>query len=199
MRNCNYLIVFFIFFASCSKGLSGKIEKRNKNDIYLVNTSSSKIFRFTIKETKIINDSIYEYSTGNISLSPGDEKRIGVESGISELQYRMIDVKSLHVYIKVPDSLKDVESYKIFFNIGGYPMFRDSTIDCLSVKFYHYKDPLNILEIQGLRDTMVGGLTGKYKFVTTTEKAKLPSSPDLFKYIYKVTGQVEIDPKDWRK
>lgn len=82
-----------ILLISCGNSINGKIENRVDNgdcyyydqntykipetrSSYLINTSSNKTFEFTIKETETINDTIINYSTFKMKLSPGDERRI---------------------------------------------------------------------------------------------------------------------------
>jgi hypothetical protein len=74
-----YIIGIFITLTiySCDNKLDGKIETREQDKIYLVNTSKTKLFKFTVKATKVTNDSTYDYSTDVIELPPGDEKYLG--------------------------------------------------------------------------------------------------------------------------
>ncbi len=199
MRGYKYLLAFSILVAACSSKMNGKIEYRGDNDVYLVNTSSSKIFRFTVKTTKVTNDTIYDYSTESIPLAPGDEELLGVKYDTAEATFPMIEVTRLNIYIRVPDSLKHIESNNVFFNHGGFPITLDTVINGVNVLVLYYKDPLQIIEVEAVRDTTVGNFTGKYKVVTSIEKSSVPNPPDRLKYIYTVTGQVEIPPKDWDK
>lgn len=69
-------IVLFILFCSCHN-LDGKIETRQGDKIYLVNNSQTKQISFTVKQTVIKNDSIFDYDTRVIPLVPGGELYLG--------------------------------------------------------------------------------------------------------------------------
>lgn len=72
-----WLIIFGLpAFLSCNES-SGKIEVRSNEKIYIVNTSRSKSYDFTVKETKTNYDSTSETSTSVLFLSPGEEKLLG--------------------------------------------------------------------------------------------------------------------------
>lgn len=76
-------ISLVILLYSCSNKLDGKIETRNGDKVYLVNGSPTKAFKFTIKTTTITNDSLYQYQTDIIQLSPGDERFLGTPRHIT--------------------------------------------------------------------------------------------------------------------
>lgn len=192
-HHCLFVFCFFIF--SCSSKLNGKIENRGDNNVYIVNTSSYKIFKFTVKTTKVTNGTVYEYSTKRITLAPGDENFLGVVYDTADATYPMVDVTKLNIYIKVPDSLRGIKNQNIFFEHEGFPITIDTVVGGTPVLVLYYKDPLKILKINATRDTILGGFSGKYELVTAKEKSKIPNPRDKIKYIYKVTGQVEIKPK----
>lgn len=121
-----FTLVFctFLIILSCNEvNLKGKIDIRkdgnfvNENDfrsIYLINTSIDKSYEFTIKGTKIINDSSYSYETFKKSLSPGDEVKIGNNHWFEKIEYlKKVD------YLILPDDYK-ILPYKIdsLDNIG---------------------------------------------------------------------------------
>lgn len=72
------MAVLSVLFTSCAKKFDGKIETR-KGGVYLINTSPSEMFQFTVKTTTITSDTIFDYSTEVISLFPGAEKLLGNE------------------------------------------------------------------------------------------------------------------------
>lgn len=95
----NLVFVSFIILISC-KSQVGKIELRKNvilqnqifsDDIstepieeikgsekaYLINTSFTNSYQFTIREISVIDDTLTEYQTNRILLEPGDEKLIG--------------------------------------------------------------------------------------------------------------------------
>lgn len=72
--------IMTLLFISCSgEKLDGKIEKRDVGDYYIVNTSKTKAFRFTVKATETDNDSTRRYKIVFFDLAPGDEEYIGKE------------------------------------------------------------------------------------------------------------------------
>ena len=73
------IIISTICFA-CGKKSVGKIEKRGNGYDYLINTSTKKIFRFTIKATKTTNDTLIEYFSYGRVLAPGAEYKLGEEN-----------------------------------------------------------------------------------------------------------------------
>lgn len=71
MRILLFVVLAFLFIG-CNQ-IKGKIETRNDN-LYLINTSTTKAYQFTIKETRKENDSIITTTTSLYKLSPGEEK-----------------------------------------------------------------------------------------------------------------------------
>ena len=94
-----FLFISLLIFVSC-KSHVGKIELRqnvklqypiftngntkepieelkDSEDAYLVNTSFTNSYQFTVKEISIIDDTVLEYKTYKIILDPGDEEFIG--------------------------------------------------------------------------------------------------------------------------
>ena len=59
---------YLLILVGCSNKFDGRIENRTGQS-YLVNTSTSESFRFTVKKTEIKDDSTFSYSTDLISLS----------------------------------------------------------------------------------------------------------------------------------
>lgn len=115
------------FLVSCGSSIKGEIEYRNDNkdcygydldgnvdyamnpdeyrdknseskSAYLINKSLDKPYEFTIKEVETIDDTIINYRTTKIKLSPGDEKWLGCvtsqkgakyyKKGINDTLYR---------------------------------------------------------------------------------------------------------------
>lgn len=204
------ILALVVLCSSCSE-LEGKIEKRNSNKLYLVNNSKTKEFRFTVKKTKITNDSIFEYSTSQSQLAPGDELYLGNENEVSEKQYPTIEKKMLKTYeIVGEDYFEETKT------INGIRYYKDDNGDWQQIpkfdpnKKYESVDELpdlnkgkkitvtfddELLPIppSRLKDTILNGK--KYKYLYTSENVKdslHPFRQTHYKYIYVVTGQVEI-------
>lgn len=194
-----YFITVFtllVFCISCNQ-LDGAIEHRIGNKLYLVNKSKTKEFRFTVKVTKIINDTLVEYSTRQNQLAPGDELYLGNENGISEKQYPTIEKKILKTYLfKVLNDkfyYKDkkgdwyeqtkFDPNKTYETVGVLPDLRPDLIDKEDLSSY----------ILLLKDTVIDSKVYKYHYIIENVKDSLHPFPQIrYKYIYAVTGQVEI-------
>ena len=79
--------LLLLAITSCNKQLSGKIEERENKSVYLVNKSKSKPFKFTIKKSALVKDSVIESETSLISLFPGEEKYLGDSEAVSDSDY----------------------------------------------------------------------------------------------------------------
>ena len=89
MKSLYALLIATVLLCSCGNKLKGKIENRD-GKIYVVNTSSDKAYQFTIKGVSKTNDSISEYGSFTVQLAPGDEKFIGNEVVLSDIEYPVI-------------------------------------------------------------------------------------------------------------
>jgi hypothetical protein len=123
-----FLSCAFWLFYSCRNDFDGKIEKRQNDRIYLVNSSKSKILRFTIKESSIINDTGYYYNTRIITLSPGDEEYLGLENEIS------MDYEHLPIFRKVFKTRKD--PLNLLTNL------KDTIINGEKLKYEYANEPI---------------------------------------------------------
>lgn len=75
MKQLSYVLLAVLLY-SCGTSMKGKIEDRG-GKFYLVNSSQTKVYQFTVKKTTTINDSTKEYITYTEILAPGQEKTIG--------------------------------------------------------------------------------------------------------------------------
>lgn len=115
---------------SCSSGLHGKIEKRKDGEYYLVNTSETKIFQFTVKTTKVIADTAYSYYTELIILNPGDEKSLGAGEGLTDIKYRYD--KRLSTYPLPSDTSTVIPVALLFLN--------DTIINGVKMRYEYVED-----------------------------------------------------------
>lgn len=209
---CKITILALVVLCSSCSELEGKIEKRNSNKLYLVNNSKTKEFRFTVKKTKITNDSIFEYSTSQSQLAPGDELYLGNENEVSEKQYPTIEKKMLKTYeIVGEDYFEETKT------INGIRYYKDDNGEWHPIpkfdpnKPYKSVDELPDLNNKGkkitvsfddeglpippsrLKDTILNGIKYKYYYTIENVKDSLHPFPQIhYKYIFTVTGQVEI-------
>lgn len=184
-----------ILFCSCSK-IDGTIEKRTNDEVYLVNKSVNKQFKFTVKTTTLTNDSSYSYEIRFIELAPGDEFYLGKTTSVSKPEYPLIDAQVLKYYkpkkrptlpgmveLDAPSFLLDTLNYvRLIFPDGSIAAIKKT-------------DAKNALEggAHILKDTIVNA--EKVERYYTIEKVKDSLHPlPLIHYAYKyeVTGQVEI-------
>jgi hypothetical protein len=163
MKQLIFIVIIFTFY-SCNK-LDGKTEIRDKNRVYLINSSETKTFKFTLKTTTITNDSLYSYKTEIIELAPGDEIFIGNKNAVSKIEYPDID-------ITVADTIK-------LEGDDGTPLKK-----AILKKYFD--------QLWG-EDTTINGKHIKIRYPIITIKDSLNPYPiEHYKYKYEVTGQVEI-------
>lgn len=175
-------IAFVLTLCSCNK-LDGKIETRDKNKVYLVNTSETKAYRFTLKTTSITDDSIYEYKTQLITLQPGDEMFIGSKSGVSQVEYPKKD--SIVFQTHRPKRNWDFSVYE------KEAKKKDKDISQEDIEFSYAFEK----SIEG-RDTVINGKQLMYNYNTVPYPDTLHPYPvKRYKYKYEVTGQVEMKSK----
>ena len=183
--------------------LNARIEKRGPHITYLVNTSASKIFQFTVKITRIKDDSIFDYKTRIISLGPGDEQNLephdDTDSSTS-LAYPMITHNKMKIYLLVPPSIKESPISNDVFMLG----MRESVDTVIGkqealISFIHKFS--SITKDEGkFSDSIIDGKTAKYKWFTYEEPDSLHPYPShTYKYEFKVTGGIEINASDWIK
>jgi hypothetical protein len=126
------ILSFIITFYSC-KDIKGVIEERQKgcadlNDskkVYLVNTSTSTKYTFTVKTTDRINNSIIQYSTKKITLAPGDETELGCTLYFTDHKYSTSEKINI---IKTVDDLPDL-------NVNKNVIFSDTFIERKNMKY----------------------------------------------------------------
>ena len=184
---------------SCSR-LSGRIENRDRGcdttsseskKNYLVNSSKSVKYQFTVKTTLVIDNRTKSYSTELYTLEPGDEKYLGCDFWLSEIVYANKEV------ILPPKEQRVVNKYnpKLVYND--------------SVLIGYSNDGKTIIRVerggQGVfkNDTLVGiTYDSKTMFpIMADEKGVLliDSTKQLprkkYSVIVEVTGQKEIKEK----
>lgn len=164
-------ITTIILIVGCS-ALEGKIEKRKNGDYYLVNTSKTKGFDFTIKTTKIVDDSIYQYSTQIITLHPGDEISLDENTFDTStfIRYPIFDTPILHLYnaSELKEKIKDPDPFLLGTDEKKYN------------------------ELHKLRDTIINGKRLKYEYIIESIEDTLHPYPiPKISYKYEVTGQSE--------
>ncbi len=104
-------IALIIIFTSYQSNLNGKIETRESNKVYIVNTSENNAFKFTLKTVSVTDDSIRNYRTDIIELAPGDEKYIGVTNELILVnppsEQIIVDTTIITTVDDLPDLRKD--------------------------------------------------------------------------------------------
>ena len=187
-------IIMISILCSCNK-LDGKIEIRNNDRAYLVNGSTNKTFKFTLKTTTITNDSVYHYNTEIKELAPGDEMFIGKENDVSKIEYPDKNVVALRLYSI--DSMSGILSSKREIIISEGKITLDKISNSLILKEYRESKLLNSTQLDIpmflLDDTIINGERFKYYYTPKTIKDTLHPYPvEHYKYKYEVTGQLEI-------
>ncbi len=189
--------VICLMFYGCDQ-LSGKIEKRQKNNFYLVNTSTEKEFRFIVKKTTVTNDKWYQYETSAIELLPGDEKYLGVEEMTEPIEYPNKEISVFKTYTlkeiaDMGDGRNKVVSNKVQKNRKSSPNDDFSKAFDKAVK---EANPFLLSPWETLKDTIINGEHLKWRFETETAIDSLHPKPRItHKYIYEVKGQQEIKIK----
>lgn len=107
-----FLAFIVIIFSSCQHEFKGKIEKRENGVFYLINTSSSKVYRFTINLTRTTNDTLVEYFSYGRIVAPGGEYKLGKEFTKSDMLNR--DGTEY-----IPNSPEYPKNIKHNYKIGG--------------------------------------------------------------------------------
>jgi len=219
-----------IFHISCNSSLDGKIEKRQRkcgkveesHSVYLVNASSNKKLRFTIKKTETINDTIINYVTFQEELEPGDEYELGCDKIIGESKFKSLNLALqfdtiIHVknqysgetkYYCTKDTslLKYSFDYEVIFDdkhIVDKSWLKQSLLENkqISLKeflpesklFIGIKD--NILTMNENLTRQNGKLTATLNCIDLNSKLK----SDIYKYKFEVTGQIESTDKKSKK
>lgn len=193
-------IILCLALTSCS-GMIGTIERRDKGcdesltdskKIYLVNTSTSTKYQFTVKSIGTINDTIKSYGTNLFVLEPGDEKYLGCDKWLGEIKYPKKEARGKNGFPTVkmvfPDkSVGDIkiEDYKSALNAGAK----------LSSKLVWGGDNIGLLFTY---DTIINGQNEvwiNYQIIDSMN----PLQRDRYKVEYKVTGQKEFKEKQKNK
>lgn len=169
------IITFYSFHTM--KYIDGKIDIRGKGEVYIVNASPTKAYRFTVKKTTTTNDTLVTYSTDYVELSPGDEQGLGRIDSTSERDYPIIDSPIFKIYTKS--------------NPPIYPPLKKNASDI---------DKAWYMALNDYRDTLIDGDSVKYK-VDYKEAADWdhPLPISKFSYKYEVTGELEIKPNQIRE
>jgi len=186
----NLHLLFFstaLVFCSC-KGLNGRIDIRgngcddvpDSKQVYLVNTSKTQKYEFTVKSIETINDTLTTYSTQIITLAPGDEEYLGCDLYYYEKKYLItekreiinLDTSQIYQYKENLFSKKDIEEA--------------ATRNMMTIDEYIQKVP--DLKMIPLYDTLINNTPLKYKknFVVDSLKFVLQNKHSIK---YEVTGQ----------
>lgn len=167
-------LLCILLFPSCNS-LDGKIEIRAKK-VYLVNSSTNKKFEFTIKETKIKNDSSFNYATQIIKLAPGNEELLGMIDSTTEIKYPLLKKQICKIY--------NFNNQKVNFNAF------EMDVDVLAV----IGSGISVEKfIATLPDTIIKGEKLKYRFTTENYYDSLhPLPQDIYKCKFEVTGQLQL-------
>ena len=205
---------FSLMIISC-KSFNGKIEKREYCDanfeksqkLYLVNKSTNKTFRFTIRQTEIINNSLKEYSTELLTLEPGDEVYLGCEESIGVQKYNKVKIPVIIDTVVLENTPK---YYTLDTSIIGYDYYPDFFYKSYIYRFYEVKIaaykrgipikdyvdryklymeiPTNLIvdfsdsEIKRINDTLIISLIDY----------SAPLNRDKINFEYKITGEMQI-------
>lgn len=170
-----YLTILLI---GCSSKFDGRIENR-AGQSYLVNTSTSQSFRFTIKKIEIKDDTTYSYSTDLISLSPGDEKLLGNNLFDQIETIETGEDKSIQVFTPTNRQLaqkKDLEKRR---NVAEKKGDDDALF---AIAFDE--------SIKNEHDTIVDGKPMLYRYVYS--KRPPITKTHKFQISFEITGQIKI-------
>ena len=196
------LLLFIIY--SCGSSFKGEIEERELNKVYLVNKSTSKYFQFTIKVTKVTDDSLYDYETRLIKLAPGDEKYLGNFIDTSDFYYFVIESKVLKIYFPTIPTYEEVISDSGRDEVPAFLGRAENLPDTIyngekikrqytygvSYNFYQCKDELGILI--KLKDTVINGSNAKFEYIIEKSIDSLHPVFNRYNYKYEIKGQIEI-------
>lgn len=174
------LLIICLHCGSCTR-FEGVIEIRQK-DVYLVNSSSTKGFSFTIKQTEIIDDSVYNYSTDIMDLAPGDEKRLGVTDSMSLQTYSLAKRQVIKIY-DVPDS-----------SIKNSKISKKSKSDINDLIWAEFKKRKPSNYYVPMPDTVINGVKVSNYLISEEEyyDSLHPIGPNYFRFEFKVTGQSSL-------
>ncbi len=188
-------ITLLLSFCSCDR-VDGKIETRNKSKAYVVNGSTTKTYRFTVKTTSIKNDSIYNYQTKIVELAPGDELFLGNRNEVSEIEYPYIRVTNFKTYPKASKDNISLAKGAVLLNENDEPVSqkrksKKKTEDDFKTAFLK-----SVLSHNEGKDTVINGEQLMYVYETILVKDTANPFPRKhYKYKYEVTGQVEVKHK----
>lgn len=207
-----FALGFIAFVLVRCNEIDAKIEGRNKNSVFLVNSSKTKTFEFTVKTTEIQDDTIYSYSTELITLSPGDEKYLGYRKAVSPIEYPMKEIIIFKAYQidqtnkknnqdknEMPPFLDEGQKVKLSDTIiNGELIRREYIYGGLSHRLYELKHNPFLLGLkkepsQLLKDTLIMHEPFLYEsYHQSIKDMDNPYPVKRFSYKYKVTGQTEI-------
>mgnify|MGYP006919274679 FL=1 len=162
----------------CSNKFDGRIENR-AGQSYLVNTSTSESFRFTVKKTEIKDDSTFSYSTDLISLSPGDEKLLGSNLFNQIETIETGEDRSIQVFNPTNRQLAQRKELEKRRKLAEKTEDDNALLDIVfdeSIKNQH--------------DTIVDGKLMMYRYVYT--KRPPITKNHKFERIFEITGQIKI-------
>jgi len=178
MKNLILIIITCALISSCGNSIKGKIEEREDGKIYLVNTSTSKEYQFTVRETIIINDTAKQYHTLAIPVIAGGEEFIGIKEVVSPAEYPIIEVVNKRLVEPKFDPSMPFE------------IVQTDTLDLTRDK-EKVENPVPSYVL--LHDTVINGYQRKFWYVKEKVKDTLhPLPPQKCKYNYQVTAQVAV-------
>lgn len=176
------IIALAVLLYSCGNSLDGRIETR-EGKVYLVNTSTSKEYEFTIKETIIVNDTVKNYKIHSVPVIAGGERFLGKKDSIKPLTYPSIEV----VRIKT-------EKPKFNPNLPYEAVIND-TLDLTEARNISSKktNPFDGIAppFISTHDTVINGVKTIYWYVKETIPDTLHPLPLVkYNYKYEITAQV---------
>lgn len=176
-----YIIITTIGICSCNS-LDGKIDIRQNNSAYVVNTSEEKTKRFTIKKTRSLDNKDYKYFTEVIQLPPGDELYLGMVDSVIPGFYKTTIVDSL---IFEPNPYYDNKDYKpTKIKYSEQSTFKEA-----------YENSMERAKTSV--DTVINGVGMKSRTESFSTIDSSQKNPDiLYKFKYEVTGASDVKIKD---
>lgn len=176
------LLLAIVLF-SCKNKFDGKIEERY-GSYYLVNTSPSQSFRFTIKETELEDSSVHNYTTELIELAPGAEKFLGkvnVEEQDNDFSLGIdtsLNDLSIEIFQPTEEQIEEIRNRK-----KKEEEHKPSSYNFSEAFRESFKNEF---------DTIINGRLMMYRYVhkSISEKQTLPVHK--FHYSFEIRGQVKL-------
>lgn len=210
------ILILSVGLFSC-KSFNGSIEKRDlgcdstivdSKKIFLVNKSSDKKFKFTIKATKTTNEKANDYSTEFLVLEPGEEIFLGCDG---KKEFLSFPKKKIPVQI---DSILDVNNKSAIlctyndtilkYNFDWHFVYDNKEFTMTDLKEGALKSAMTISEY--LRkgkilieipenstdyDNSLEIYPKKTLWLNVDDLTK-PQKINVYRYKFEITGQVEV-------